>query len=70
MTAIPTIGARTPQQVADAVAAVAAVAVALTPAEVAALAVAVPAEAVVGTRYPAPMMAHLDRERGPTRSRG
>ena len=60
VTVIPTIGARTPQQIADAVAAVA---VALTPAEVAALEAAVPAEAVAGTRYPAPMMAHLDSER-------
>lgn len=34
-----------------------------TPAEVAALEAAVPAEAVAGARYPAPMMAHLDSER-------
>lgn len=60
VTVIPTIGARTPQQITDAVAAVA---VALTPAEVAALEAAVPAESVAGTRYPAPMMAHLDSER-------
>jgi aryl-alcohol dehydrogenase-like predicted oxidoreductase len=60
VTVIPTIGARTPQQVADAVAAVA---IALTPAEVAALEQAVPADAVAGARYPAPMMAGLDSER-------
>ena len=33
------------------------------PAEVAALAAAAPADAVAGTRCPAPMMAHLDSER-------
>lgn len=60
VTVIPTIGARTPQQVADAVAAVA---IELTLAEVAAIEEAVPAEAVAGTRYPAPMMAGLDSER-------
>jgi aryl-alcohol dehydrogenase-like predicted oxidoreductase len=60
VTVVPTIGARTPQQLADAVAAVA---IELTPAEVAELETAVPAEAVAGTRYPAPMMAGLDSER-------
>ena len=35
----------------------------LTPDEVAALETAVPADAVAGTRYPAPLMAHLDSER-------
>ncbi len=60
VTVIPTIGARTPQQVADAVAAVA---IELSAAEVAALEAAVPAQAVAGARYPAPMMAHLDSER-------
>ena len=60
VTVIPTIGARTPQQIADAVAALA---VTLTPAEVAALESAIPAEAIAGDRYPAPQMAHLDSER-------
>lgn len=60
VTMIPTIGARTPQQIDDAVAALA---IALTPAEVTALEAAVPAEAVAGDRYPAPQMAHLDSER-------
>lgn len=59
ITVIPTIGARTPRQIADAVGALA---IALSPAEVAALEAAVPAEAVAGTRYPAPQMAHLDSE--------
>lgn len=60
VTVIPTIGSRTPQQIADSVAALA---IELTPAEVAALETAVPATAVAGERYPAPMMAHLDSER-------
>jgi aryl-alcohol dehydrogenase-like predicted oxidoreductase len=60
VTVIPTIGARTPRQLLDAVDALA---VELSPAEVAALEVAVPADAVAGARYPAPMMAHLDSER-------
>lgn len=60
ITVIPTIGARSPRQIADAVAAIA---VTLTPAEVAALATAVPAAAVAGERYPAQQMAHLDSER-------
>lgn len=60
ITVIPTIGARTPQQIADAVAAVA---IELTADEVAALERAVPADAAAGERYPAPMMAHLDSER-------
>lgn len=60
VTVIPTIGARTPRQIVDAVAALA---VTLSGEEVAALAAAVPAEAVAGTRYPAQQMAHLDSER-------
>ena len=57
---IPTIGARTPAQLADAVAALD---ITLSPTEVAAIEAAVPASAVAGSRYAAPMMAHLDSER-------
>ena len=57
---IPTLGARTRKQLDDALGALA---VTLTPADVAALEEAVPASAVAGTRYAAPMMAHLDSER-------
>lgn len=57
---IPTIGARTRAQIADAVAALD---VTLTPAEVAAIEEAVPAGAIAGTRYAAPLMVQLDSER-------
>jgi aryl-alcohol dehydrogenase-like predicted oxidoreductase len=57
---LPTVGARTPAQLADALAALE---LALTPAEVAELEAAVPASEVAGTRYPAHMMATLDSER-------
>ena len=60
VTVIPTIGARTPQQILDAAAALD---VALTPEEVGELEVAVPADAIAGSRYPAPMMVTLDSER-------
>jgi aryl-alcohol dehydrogenase-like predicted oxidoreductase len=60
VTVIPTLGARTRQQLADALAGLD---VTLTPAEVATLEAAVPASEVAGTRYPAPMMALLDSER-------
>jgi aryl-alcohol dehydrogenase-like predicted oxidoreductase len=57
---VPTIGARTPKQLGDALAALE---VSLSPSEVAALEAAVPAADVAGTRYPAPLMATLDSER-------
>lgn len=57
---IPTIGARTRAQLADALGALD---VTLTPSEVAAIEDAVPASAIAGTRYATPLMAHLDSER-------
>ena len=57
---VPTIGARTPEQIQSALAARDKP---LSPSEVAALEKLVPHDAVAGTRYPAPMMAHLDSER-------
>jgi aryl-alcohol dehydrogenase-like predicted oxidoreductase len=57
---VPTMGARTRVQLADALDALA---ITLTPSEVAVIEAAVPASAVVGTRYAAPLMAHLDSER-------
>jgi aryl-alcohol dehydrogenase-like predicted oxidoreductase len=60
VTVIPTMGARTRQQLGDALAGLS---VALTPAEIAAIEAAVPASEIAGTRYPAAAMAHLDSER-------
>jgi len=60
VTIIPTLGARTRKHLDDALSALE---VTLTPAEVAAVEAAIPPEAVAGSRYPAPMMAHLDSER-------
>ncbi|HEY3808280.1 MAG TPA: aldo/keto reductase [Kofleriaceae bacterium] len=60
VTIVPTLGARSPEQLADAVAATD---MSLGAAELAELEAAVPADAVAGTRYPAPMMATLDSER-------
>jgi aryl-alcohol dehydrogenase-like predicted oxidoreductase len=60
VTIIPTMGARTRAQLADALSALD---VALTPSEVASLEAAVPASAIAGERYPAPAMATLDSER-------
>ena len=57
---VPTVGARTPAQLADALAALD---LALTASELAELEAAVPASEVAGTRYPAAGMAHLDSER-------
>jgi len=57
---VPTIGARSPAQLADTLAAID---VSLSPADVTALEAAVPAAEVAGTRYPAPLMATLDSER-------
>jgi aryl-alcohol dehydrogenase-like predicted oxidoreductase len=57
---VPTVGARTPAQLADALLAVD---IALSPAEVIELEAAVPASDVAGTRYPAAGMTHLDSER-------
>ena len=60
VTIIPTIGARTRTQLADALGGLD---VNLSPAEVAALEAAVPATEVAGTRYAAPFMATLDSEK-------
>lgn len=57
---VPLIGARTPAQINDAIDALA---ITLTPSEVNALEAAVPASAIAGTRYAAPMMALLDSEK-------
>ncbi len=60
VTIIPTLGSRTPAQLVDALAGLN---LNLTAAEVAELEAAVPATAVVGTRYPARSMGNLDSER-------
>lgn len=60
VTIIPTLGARTPAQLADALTGLA---ITLDPAEVARLEAAVPAAEVAGSRYAAPAMATLDSER-------
>jgi aryl-alcohol dehydrogenase-like predicted oxidoreductase len=60
VTIIPTLGARTRAQLADALAGLD---VALSPDEAATLEAAVPAGEVAGPRYAAPMMASLDSER-------
>ena len=60
VTIIPTLGARTPAQLADVLAGLS---LELAPSEVAALEAAVPASAVTGTRYGAAAMAGLDSER-------
>jgi aryl-alcohol dehydrogenase-like predicted oxidoreductase len=60
VTVIPTMGARTPAQLADGLAGLD---VTLTAAEVAAVEAAVPAGEVAGTRYAAPQMAGLDSEK-------
>jgi aryl-alcohol dehydrogenase-like predicted oxidoreductase len=60
VTILPTMGARSREQLADAVAAID---ISLAATELAELEAAVPANAVAGTRYPAPMMATLDSER-------
>jgi aryl-alcohol dehydrogenase-like predicted oxidoreductase len=57
---VPVIGARTPEQLDDALAALARP---LAPADLAQLEALVPADAVAGTRYDASQMAHLDSER-------
>ncbi|HEY5934597.1 MAG TPA: aldo/keto reductase [Kofleriaceae bacterium] len=57
---IPTLGARTRTQLDDSLGGLA---VTLTPSEVSAIEAAVPASAVAGTRYAAPLMAHLDSEK-------
>jgi aryl-alcohol dehydrogenase-like predicted oxidoreductase len=57
---IPVLGARTRAQLDDAIAGASIV---LTPAERAAIEEAIPASAVVGTRYAQAQMAHLDSER-------
>ncbi|HTB56461.1 MAG TPA: aldo/keto reductase [Polyangia bacterium] len=60
VTLIPTMGARSRAQLADALAGLD---VTLSPAEVAALEAAVPASEVAGTRYAGPQMSTLDSER-------
>jgi aryl-alcohol dehydrogenase-like predicted oxidoreductase len=60
VTIIPTMGARTRAQLAEALAGLD---VALSAEEVATLEAAVPADQVAGTRYAAPLMATLDSER-------
>jgi len=60
VTVLPTIGARTRQQLADALSGLD---VSLSPSEVAALEAAVPASKVAGTRYPGPAMEGLDSEK-------
>jgi aryl-alcohol dehydrogenase-like predicted oxidoreductase len=60
VTVIPTMGARTPAQLRDALGALE---VTLTKEDLAAIEAAVPASEVAGTRYPAPMMGSLDSER-------
>ena len=57
---LPTMGARTRQQLSDALAGMN---VSLSASEVAALEAAVPADQIAGTRYPAPAMATLDSEK-------
>jgi len=60
-TIIPTLGARTRQQLSDALSGIE---ISLDASEVAALEAAVPASRVAGARYPEPAMATLDSERG------
>jgi aryl-alcohol dehydrogenase-like predicted oxidoreductase len=60
VTVVPTMGARTRVQLADALAGLE---VTLTPAEVSEIEAAVPAAAVAGTRYATQLMAHLDSEK-------
>jgi aryl-alcohol dehydrogenase-like predicted oxidoreductase len=57
---VPVVGARTRAQLEESLGALS---VSLSPEEVARLEEAVPAAAVVGSRYPAPQMGHLDSER-------
>jgi aryl-alcohol dehydrogenase-like predicted oxidoreductase len=59
VTVIPTMGARTRKQIADALAGLD---VTLTSADLAEIEAAVPASEVAGSRYPAPLMATLDSE--------
>ena len=59
-TIVPVIGARTRAQLAESLAALS---LELSPEELARLEQAVPASAVAGTRYAAPLMRHLDSER-------
>lgn len=61
-TIVAIVGARRPHRVEEALAAAE---VTLTDAELRAIDEAVPADAVAGTRYAAPLMALLDSERGP-----
>ncbi|MFD9123812.1 aldo/keto reductase [Kitasatospora sp. NPDC059571] len=64
-TIVAVLGTRRPHRVAEALAAID---VALTDADLRTIDEAVPADAVVGTRYAAPLMALLDNERGPNPS--
>lgn len=58
---VPLVGARKPGRLAEALGALDAT---LTPADLAAIDAAVPKGAAAGTRYAAPLMGHLDSERG------
>ena len=58
---LPLVGARRRDQLSECLGALA---VTLTPADLAAIEAAVPRGAAVGDRYPTPMMAHLDSEKG------
>jgi aryl-alcohol dehydrogenase-like predicted oxidoreductase len=60
VTLVPLLGARTRQQLGDALAGLD---LNLTAADVSTLETAVPASEVAGARYPAQQMAHLDSER-------
>ncbi|MFF7980986.1 aldo/keto reductase [Streptomyces sp. NPDC007901] len=66
-TVVAVLGARRPQRIEEALAAAD---VTLTDADLRTIHEAVPAEAVAGTRYAAPLMALLDSERGPKTSAG
>jgi aryl-alcohol dehydrogenase-like predicted oxidoreductase len=61
---VPTLGARTRAQLADAIAALD---ISLSSDEITAIEAAVPASQVAGTRYAEPLMKHLDSERQPDR---
>jgi aryl-alcohol dehydrogenase-like predicted oxidoreductase len=56
---VPLVGARNRTRLAESLGAVA---ISLTSADLTAIEAAIPASAVAGTRYAAPLMAHLDSE--------
>jgi aryl-alcohol dehydrogenase-like predicted oxidoreductase len=61
---VPLVGARRRDRLAEALGALE---IQLTPADLAAIEAAVPRDAAAGERYPAPLMVHLDSERGTVR---